>query len=105
MIICGGLCMVACGALNQIFPHMAVALQMLLSGFIITLLEFITGYIVNIQLNIGVWDYSYLPYNLMGQICLPYTLLWTFLSIVIIFVDDIIRHYLYNEDMPKYRFI
>lgn len=97
--------MVACGALNQIFPHMKVSVQMLLSGGIITLLEFVTGYIVNIQLNIGVWDYSYLPYNFMGQICLPYSILWIFLSLVIIFVDDGIRCFLYGEAIPEYRFI
>jgi uncharacterized membrane protein len=97
--------MVACGALNQIFPDMSVVVQMLLSGCIITLLEFVTGYIVNIQLNIGVWDYSYLPYNFMGQICLAYSILWIFMSVVIIFVDDSIRHYFYDEELPVYKII
>ncbi len=95
--------MVACGALNQIFKNMSVIVQMVISACIITLFEFITGYIVNIRLGIGVWDYSYLPYNFMGQICLVYSVLWMFLSLAIIFVDDGIRHFLYGEELPVYR--
>lgn len=105
MILCGGCCMVACGAINQIFRNMSVVMQMVLSAVIITLFEYITGYIVNIRLGIGVWDYSYLPYNFMGQICLLYSILWMFLSLIIIFVDDGIRHFLYDEDLPGYRAI
>lgn len=105
MILCGGCCMVACGAINQIFKNMSVVLQMLISALIITLFEFVTGYIVNIWLKIGVWDYSYLPYNFMGQICLLYSILWMFLSLIIIFVDDGIRHFLYGEELPAYRAI
>ena len=71
MIICGGLCMIACGGLNQMFPRMPIPLQMILSSGIITLFEFVTGVIVNLIFHVGVWDYSYLPYNVMGQICLP----------------------------------
>ncbi len=64
MIICGGLAFILCGALNQ-FTHfkLSVITQMLISSIIITLLEFITGYIVNIRLHWNVWDYSSLPYN------------------------------------------
>lgn len=104
MIICGGLCMVACGSLNQIFPNMSILLQMVLSGIIITVLELATGLVVNTILKIGVWDYSYMPYNFMGQICLAYSVLWIFLSLIIIFVDDGIRHFLFDEELPDYSF-
>ena len=96
MIICGGLCMIACGGLP-------IPLQMILSSGIITLFEFVTGVIVNLIFHVGVWDYSYLPYNVMGQICLPYSVLWMFLSLIIIFVDDGIRHFLFGEELPEYR--
>ena len=68
MIICGGLCMIACGGLNQMFPRMPIPLQMILSSGIITLFEFVTGVIVNLIFHVGVWDYSYLPYNVMRGI-------------------------------------
>lgn len=103
MIICGGLCMIACGGLNQMFSRMPIPLQMILSSGIITLFEFVTGVIVNLIFHVGVWDYSYLPYNVMGQICLPYSVLWMFLSLIIIFVDDGIRHFLFGEELPEYR--
>ena len=105
MIICGGICMVICGGMNQIFPKMTIIWQMVLSGIIITLFEFITGIIVNIILKIGVWDYSYVPFNFMGQICLPYSFVWMIMSLLIIFVDDGIRYFLFDEELPEYVFI
>ena len=34
------------------------------------------GLIFNCALGMGVWDYSRVPLNLWGQICLPFTLIW-----------------------------
>ena len=68
MIICGGLAFILCGAINQLM-HFRISLvsQMILSSIIITGLEFVTGYLVNIRLHWNVWDYSKMPYNLHGQ--------------------------------------
>lgn len=51
------------------------------SSLIITIIEFITGVVVNIGLNMKIWDYSLLPFNFMGQICLTSFIVWFFLSI------------------------
>lgn len=51
----------------------------------------------------NVWDYNNMPLNLLGQICLPFTVLWFFLSAVGIILDDYIRHLLWNEAIPKYK--
>ena len=51
------------------------------------------------------WDYSDMPLNLAGQICVPYSILWMFLSLIIIYVDDEIRCHMYNEERPEYRLI
>ena len=48
---------------------------------IITTVEFCTGLIVNILLKMDVWDYSALPVNIMGQICLRFSVIWCFLTI------------------------
>lgn len=54
--------------------------QQCLIGTLITLvIEFVSGYILNIKLGLDIWDYSSIPFNLMGQICLPYGILWFFL--------------------------
>ncbi|MGN1480542.1 putative ABC transporter permease [Porcipelethomonas sp.] len=58
----------------------------LLGSLIITSVEFTIGVIVNIVLNWHVWDYSDMPLNILGQICLPFTVLWFFLCIPANFV-------------------
>lgn len=55
---------------------------------IITGIEFATGILVNKVLMLGVWDYSALPYNIAGQICLPFSAIWFFLTIPAIFLCD-----------------
>ena len=104
MFICGGLCFLGCGLLNE-FVNIEIGLlgQMFLSSLIITGLELITGLIVNVWLGGNVWDYSNLPYNFKGQICLPYSIVWFFLSAAAIVLDDWIRHLLSAEEMPHYR--
>ncbi len=106
MVICGGLSFLLIGMMNQVLGfHISLISQMFLSGVIITVLEFITGLIVNVWLEIGVWDYSQLPYNVMGQICIPYTLLWTAISPVCIFLDDFLRHRLFGEEKATYKIL
>ena len=78
-------------------------IQMLIGTFIITLMEFIFGCIFNLLLNLNVWDYYDLPFNIMGQICLPYMFLWFLLSPVCIIVDDYIRYLFFNEEKPHYK--
>ena len=48
---------------------------------IITGVELATGLIFNDLMGCNVWDYSNMPMNLMGQICLPYSLLWCGLAL------------------------
>lgn len=106
MIICGGVCFILTGMLNQIIGFkMALISQMVISSLIITMVEFITGVIFNIWLNMNVWDYSDVPYNLFGQICLPYTILWMFVSLLCIFVDDLIRYKMFGEEKATYKIL
>lgn len=90
MFILGGLCFVLLGLINEIIPwNMPLLLQGIMgSAIIVTPLEFITGYIVNIQLGWNIWDYSSMPFNFMGQICLSFSILWIFISILAIILDD-----------------
>ena len=48
----------------------------LLGSGAVTATEFCSGLVLNRLLHLQVWDYSRLPMNLLGQICLPFTLLW-----------------------------
>ena len=49
------------------------ALVIVIAG-IVTVVELIAGLLAN--RDYSVWDYRALPMNFLGQICLPYSLLW-----------------------------
>ena len=103
MFLCGGACFLCCGLLNENMKiKMSFISQMVLSALIITALEFITGLIVNIWLKMDIWDYSQLPYNFMGQICLLYSIFWFLVSSVAIVLDDFLRYKIFNEEKPHY---
>ena len=104
MFLCGGACFLCCGLLNENMKiKMSFISQMVLSALIITALEFITGLIVNIWLKMDIWDYSQLPYNFMGQICLFYSIFWFLVSSVAIVLDDFLRYKIFNEEKPHYK--
>lgn len=105
MFLLGGVCFLLIGALNQT-PHTAgvgILWQSILGAAIVTVLEFACGMIVNVALSMNVWDYSHLPLNLMGQICLPFFLLWIPVSAMAILADDVLRFALFHEPWPPYR--
>ena len=106
MAVLGGICFLIIGQLNEVYSwDMALISQMFISALVITLLELITGLIVNKWLQWGVWDYSQVPYNFMGQICLLYTNLWFFLSLPGIILDDFIRYRFLKEEKPHYKIL
>ena len=82
MIILGGLCGMLIGLINNIAPNKNLYKQCFLSMLIVTFLEFIFGYILNIKMGLNVWDYSDLPFNFMGQVSLIFSIFWFFLSII-----------------------
>lgn len=51
-----------------------------LSSLILLSMELIIGVAVNIYGGGRVWDYSTMPYNFLGQICLYYALIWLLLA-------------------------
>ena len=106
MLFAGGICFILIGLLNEVFPwNMALLSQMVISAGIITVVEFLVGLIVNVWLKLNVWDYSNMPYNFMGQICLLYTNIWFFLSLPAILFDDYLRYFLLKEEKPKYHLL
>ena len=104
MFLLGGACFILCGLLNESSViQIGLIWQMFLSAAIITALEFITGMIVNVWLHWNVWDYSKIPHNYKGQICLRFAVVWFFLSAIAIFADDYIRYWLFSEEKPHYK--
>lgn len=105
MFIVGGICFIFCGGINEWFDwDIPLWIQMLLCAAGITTIEFISGIIINIIFKLNVWDYSNLPLNIMGQVCLWFSLLWFFLSALAIILDDWLRYWLFDEEKPHYNF-
>lgn len=104
MVLLGGLCFVAVGLLNEVIPwEMPLTIQMLCGCLIVTALEFACGCIVNIALGWNVWDYSDEWGNLIGQICPKYSVLWYFISLAAILLDDWLRYWFFGEEKPHYK--
>lgn len=57
----------------------------------ITALELAVGVVVNIVFRWNVWDYSQVPMNFLGQICLPFTLLWFIISMAAMYLCKKVR--------------
>ena len=53
----------------------------------------------------GVWNYSGLPGNLLGQICPQYFVLWLPVALAGIILDDWIRYRKFGGPRPHYRLI
>lgn len=103
MFIVGGLCFIMVGAINKVLPWtMPIWLQAIIGSVIITIMEFLSGCIINLWLGWGVWDYSNMPFNLLGQICLPFSLLWIFLAAPAIVMEDYLQYWLNDERKPVY---
>jgi len=107
MFILGGLCFVLIGSISEYYftTRRSFLTQLGISCLIITVLELIFGLILNVWLGLGVWDYSNLSFNFMGQICLRYSVFWFFLSLPAIVFSDYIRYWLFGEKKPSYKFI
>ena len=92
MFLAGGLSVVLiriiCGRIKGFF------LRCLAGGIIITAVELVFGIIFNLLLGMEVWDYSHLPFNILGQVCPYFTLAWAALSIPALWLGNLIcgRH-------------
>lgn len=79
MLLCGGLCFTLMYLVSG--SELSLFKKWLLSTCIITTVEFVAGCIVNLRLHWQIWDYSSMPFNLLGQICPQFILMWFALSI------------------------
>ena len=84
---------------------MSLSLQALICGSAIMVVEFMAGVVLNLWLGLGVWDYSNLPGNLLGQICPQFFLVWIVTSIIGIIMLDWIRYVVEGGEKPHYKFI
>ena len=103
MAITGGICFLCLYLLNIRFVHWKLWKKCLLGCSIITGIEFIVGYIVNRIMQLNVWDYSQRLFNVLGQICPLYTLLWFLLCIPVFSLCNYLNRYL-NRKKDRIQF-
>ncbi len=87
MSIAGGICFVLINFICcEKHGHRHVFHRCAIGSGLITAVELIVGIIFNIYLAMNVWDYSQLPLNFWGQICLPFSIIWFILCIPAMYI-------------------
>lgn len=77
-------------------------LQALCCAALVTAVELVAGCVINLWLDLDVWDYSTMPGNLWGQICPQYSAIWWVLCLVFIPAFDWLRYAVEGRERPCY---
>ena len=93
MFAVGGLCLLLIDLADNTFGELGLIPKALIGGLIISATELVAGIILNLFMGLGVWDYSELRFNLLGQICPQFSLIWVVLSIPALYLARVIRYY------------
>jgi len=80
MTITGGLCFMIFYKIN-VLNEFTIIQKCILSMLIITSFEFVVGGFVNLAWGLNVWDYSSQVFDLEGQICPLFSIIWFFMGI------------------------
>lgn len=92
MVLAGGICFTSLYYINLKMKSRSLILRGLIGSAVITSVEFIFGVIFNLILNLGVWDYSHRPFNILGQICPLFSFVWFVFSVPLIYISVFIFH-------------
>ena len=103
MFVLGGICLLFC-AKQGLWTGWREPLwkQVLWCTIFVTAAEFITGMIVNQWLGWNVWDYTGRKWQLFGQICLPFTIIFSALCVIGILLSGYLLYWLYGEEKPHF---
>ena len=106
MFVLGGICLVFFTVQGQML-HWEDPMwrQILRCTIFVVSAEFITGIIVNKWFQLAIWDYSTMPLQLFGQICLPFAILFSGLCAVGIWLGGNLLSWLYGEEKPDYHIL
>ncbi len=96
MAITGGICFFLLYQINARFAHRPLLWRCLAGAVTVTAVEFVVGCVVNLMLGWAVWDYSQMPMQLLGQVCLPFFLLWFLLCIPVLGMAGVLRNHVFK---------
>lgn len=91
MMIAGGLCFILFSIVSERMSGHHILLQATICALGVTAIEFVFGLVFNLWLRMEVWDYSNMPFNILGQICPLFTLMWAGIAIAFLPLADIIN--------------
>ena len=99
MTITGGACLILMYRADMKLETSRLWKKCLIGSGIITSLEFIVGCIVNRIFKLDVWDYSKSPFNVLGQICLPFSFIWFLISAPVVYLSKYIKYKIFDRKM------
>ena len=101
MMITGGICFMMIYMLSKL-ERVPLAYKCAIGALCITGIEFIVGCIVNKALGWGVWDYSSMQFNIMGQVCLLFSIIWYLISIPALYLCKVLDNTCFLNFEDKY---
>ena len=101
MVVTGGFCFVLLYRMDGDFAGWPLLWRCFAGATAVTAIECSVGCIVNLILGWRVWDYSGMPAQLLGQVCLPFYLLWFLLCIPVMEVTGRLRRLFYGRERGK----
>lgn len=107
MGIVGAISFILIDRINEVMPwDTDLIIQSVIGSLIVTVFELIVGEGLKFFNQPPMWDYSSLPLNFDGVICLPFSLVWVLLSAIAILLADAINYYLlHKEPAPHYKIL
>ena len=107
MGIVGAISFILIDRINEVMPwDTDLIIQSVIGSLIVTVFELIVGEGLKFFNQPPMWDYSSLPLNFDGVICLPFSLVWVLLSAIAILLADAINYYLLHEKpTPHYKIL
>lgn len=101
--VMGGVAFVLIDAINdEISWDVDLLIQGIMGSAIITFFELTVGELIKINGLLPMWNYSNMPLNFDGVVCLPFSLVWIIISVIAIFVADAINYYCLGDDEQPY---
>ena len=91
MFLAGGIILCLLYYIYNSLNTKSLLLRAAIGCAVITSIEFTIGIYVNRVFSMNVWDYSSQPFNVMGQICLLFSVLWFFLSVPISYLTTFLN--------------
>lgn len=103
MFVLGGLCMVFFAFQGQAMHwREPMWIQVIRCTIFVTAGEFITGILVNKWFGLEVWDYSDQPFQVLGQVCLPFAVIFSGLCAVGIILSGYLLHWIFRDEKPVF---